>query len=550
MDQTVTETAATARNAVASGEWWRGAVVYQVYPRSYQDSNADGIGDLRGITSRLPYIASLGVDAVWLSPIFESPMKDFGYDVSDYRSIAPEFGTLSDFTELLREAHGLGLKVMLDLALSHTSDQHPWFRESSQSRENPKADWYVWSDPAPDGLPPNNWLSVFGGPAWSWSSPRRQYYLHNFLSTQPDLNFHNPDVQDALLEIVAFWLDLGVDGFRLDTINFYFCDQQLRSNPPLPSSLRNDSIAPEVNPYNFQSHIYDKNRPENLEFLERLRATCDKYSGRTILGEVGDAQRGLEISGEYTAGSSRVHMCYSFEFLSGGEPSARRVAETLLKTEEVAEDGWISWAFSNHDVQRHASRWDLRPEKLKLFATLLVCMRGSACVFQGEELGLPEAALQFGDLRDPYGIEFWPKFKGRDGCRTPMVWKRAEPNGGFSSENPWLPVPEEHRSLAVSEQDAAEDSILNHYREAIALRKKCPVLKDGNLSGIAHKGEVLSFIRNGSETAFCAFNFGPARTQLDLPDGTWSPVTSRNFGEAVEGAVDLRPFEALIATKR
>lgn len=228
MVQTVTETAATARNAVASDEWWRGAVVYQVYPRSYQDSNADGIGDLRGITSRLPYIASLGVDAVWLSPIFESPMKDFGYDVSDYRSIAPEFGTLSDFAELLREAHGLGLKVMLDLALSHTSDQHPWFRESSQSRENPKAGWYVWSDPAPDGLPPNNWLSVFGGPAWSWSSTRRQYYLHNFLSTQPDLNFHNPAVQDALLEIVAFWLDLGVDGFRLDTINFYFCDQQFR----------------------------------------------------------------------------------------------------------------------------------------------------------------------------------------------------------------------------------------------------------------------------------------------------------------------------------
>ena len=550
MDQTVTETAAIARNAVASDEWWRGAVVYQVYPRSYQDSNADGIGDLRGITSRLPYIASLGVDAVWLSPIFESPMKDFGYDVSDYRSIAPEFGTLSDFTELLREAHGLGLKVMLDLAMSHTSDQHPWFRESSQSRENPKADWYVWSDPAPDGLPPNNWLSVFGGPAWSWSSTRRQYYLHNFLSTQPDLNFHNPAVQDALLEIVAFWLDLGVDGFRLDTINFYFCDQQFRSNPPLPADLRNDSIAPEVNPYNFQSHVYDKNRPENLEFLERLRATCDKYSGRAILGEVGDAQRGLEISGEYTAGSSRIHMCYSFEFLSGGEPSARRVAETLRKTEEVAEDGWISWAFSNHDVQRHASRWDLRPEKLKLFATLLVCMRGSACVFQGEELGLPEAALQFGDLRDPYGIEFWPKFKGRDGCRTPMVWKRAEPNGGFSSENPWLPVPEEHRSLAVSEQDAAEDSILNHYREAIALRKKCQVLKDGNLSGIAHNGEVLSFIRNGSETAFCAFNFGPARTKLDLPDGTWSPVIARSVGEAIEGAVDLRPFEALIATKR
>ena len=544
------ETDAYPRDAVGSDEWWRGAIVYQVYPRSYQDSNADGIGDLRGITSRLPYIASLGVDAVWISPIFKSPMKDFGYDVSDYRSIAPEFGTLSDFTELLREAHGLGLKIMLDLALSHTSDQHPWFGESGQCRTNSKADWYVWADPSSDGLPPNNWLSVFGGPAWSWSSIRRQYYLHNFLSSQPDLNFHNPDVQDALLEIAEFWLDLGVDGFRLDTINFYFCDLQFRSNPPLPSDLRNDSIAPEVNPYNFQLHIYDKNRPENLKFLERLRTTVENYSDRVILGEVGDAQRGLEISGEYTAGSSRVHMCYSFEFLSGGQPSAQRVAETLRKAEDVAQGGWISWAFSNHDVQRHASRWTLSPEKLKMFATLLVCLRGSACVYQGEELGLPEAMLQFEDLRDPYGIEFWPKFKGRDGCRTPMVWDRAEPHCGFSFENPWLPVPDEHRALAVSEQDGSEDSILNHYREVFFLRKKYSVLKDGGLSGIAHDGDVLSFIRNGSETAFCAFNFGSGRTRLDLPGGTWSPVIGKWGGKVVEGTVELRPFEALIATKR
>ena len=550
MDKIAAESDANRHSADGSDEWWRGAVVYQVYPRSYQDSNGDGIGDLRGITSKLPYIASLGVDAVWLSPIFKSPMKDFGYDISDYRDIAPEFGTLSDFTELLCEAHGLGLKIMLDLALSHTSDQHPWFRESSQSRTNSKADWYVWSDPAPDGLPPNNWLSVFGGPAWSWNSARRQYYLHNFLLSQPDLNFHNPDVQNALLEIAEFWLDLGVDGFRLDTINFYFCDQQFRSNPPLPAELRNASIAPEVNPYNFQHHIYDKNRPENLKFLERLRTTSDKYPARVILGEVGDAQRGLEISGEYTSGSSRVHMCYSFEFLSGGQPSAQRVAETLRNAEEVAQVGWISWAFSNHDVQRHASRWGLSPEQLKMFATLLVCMRGSACVYQGEELGLPEATLQFEDLRDPYGIEFWPKFKGRDGCRTPMVWERAEPNGGFSSENPWLPVPDEHRALAVSEQNESEDSILNHYREILALRKKYSVLKDGCLSGIAHNGEVLSFIRSGSGTAFCAFNFGASHTQIDLPDGDWSPVTMRRVGEVIKRTVDLRPFEALIATKR
>ena len=243
-------------------------------------------------------------------------------------------------------------------------------------------------------------------------------------------------------------------------------------------------------------------------------------------------------------------MCYSFEFLSGGQPSAQRVAETLQKAEEVARGGWISWAFSNHDVQRHASRWELSPEQLKMFATLLVCMRGSACVYQGEELGLSEAKLQFKDLQDPYGIEFWPKYKGRDGCRTPMVWQRAEPHCGFSSGNPWLPVPDEHRALAVSEQDAAEDSILNHYRQILALRKKYSVLKDGSLSGIAHSGEVLSFIRSGSGTAFCAFNFGASHTQIDLPDGAWSPVTMPRVGEVIERTINLRPFEALIAGKR
>ncbi|MGR4000600.1 MAG: alpha-amylase family glycosyl hydrolase, partial [Alphaproteobacteria bacterium] len=251
--------------------WWRGAVIYQIYPRSFQDTNNDGCGDLNGIISRLEYIASLGVDAIWISPFFQSPMKDFGYDVSDYRAVDPIFGTLNDFKQLLNTAHKLNLKVMIDLVLSHTSDQHPWFAQSRADKTNDKANWYVWANPLPDGTPPNNWLSVFGGPAWQWDSQRCQYYMHNFLTAQPDLNFHNPNVQQALLDVANFWLNLGVDGFRLDTVNFYFHDQKLRNNPALKPELRNNSIAPSVNPYNFQDHIHDRNQTKNIAFLEQLR---------------------------------------------------------------------------------------------------------------------------------------------------------------------------------------------------------------------------------------------------------------------------------------
>ena len=272
--------------------WWRGGVIYQIYPRSFQDSTGDGNGDLAGITARLDYIASLGVDAIWISPFFQSPMEDNGYDVSDYCAINPMFGTMADFDTLLKTAHKHGLKVMIDLVLSHTSHEHDWFQTSRQSRDNDKSDWYVWADAADDGTPPNNWLSIFGGAAWQWDTRRCQYYLHNFLTSQPDLNFHTPAVQDALLEVADFWLAKGVDGFRLDTINFYFHDAELRDNPPLPPFERNDTIAPRVNPYNHQDHVYDRNRPENIAFLERLRACMDKYDDRCALGEVGDAVKG------------------------------------------------------------------------------------------------------------------------------------------------------------------------------------------------------------------------------------------------------------------
>ncbi|KPP89424.1 MAG: alpha-glucosidase [Rhodobacteraceae bacterium HLUCCA08] len=534
-------------------DWWRGAVIYQVYPRSFQDSGDDGVGDLAGITARLDHIAALGVDAVWISPFFTSPMKDFGYDVSDYRDVDPMFGSLADFDALVARAHDLDLKVMIDLVLSHTSDQHPWFVESRQSRDNPRADWYVWADPKPDGTAPTNWLSIFGGSAWQWDPRREQYYLHNFLVSQPDLNFHEPAVQDALLDVARFWLERGVDGFRLDTINFYVHDAELRDNPPLPPEQRNATIAPSVNPYNHQEHLYDKNRPENLAFLRRLRAVMEPY-GAAAVGEVGDAQRGLEILGEYTAGDDLMQMCYAFEFLSSTRPDAAGIAAVLHRVDAVAADGWPCWAFSNHDVMRHASRWRMPPEGLRLMATLLMCLRGSACIYQGEELGLPEADVAFEDLQDPYGVEFWPEFKGRDGCRTPMVWTGDNRNGGFSqADRAWLPVAPEHLPLSVAAQEADPAALIHHYRRAIALRKDHPALRSGTHDGVRATGPVLHFTREGSgETLLCAFNIGDAPATLELPKGDWIPVGA-GLGAVADlagGTVSLAPWQPLLARKR
>lgn len=509
----------------AAADWWRGGVIYQIYPRSFQDSNGDGIGDLKGITRRLGYIASLGVDAIWISPFFKSPMKDFGYDVSDYRDVDPMFGSLDDFRDLLAQAHAQGLKVMIDLVLSHTSDQHPWFRESRASKDNGKTDWYVWADAKPDGTPPNNWLSIFGGSAWQWDSRRQQYYLHNFLTSQPDLNFHCVEVQDALLDVARFWLDLGVDGFRLDTINFYFHDRQLRDNPALPMDQRNASIAPQVNPYNHQDHLFSKSQPENIAFLERLRALTDEYEGRACLGEVGDAQRGLEIMGEYTTGDKRMHMCYAFEFLEKRALTSSYTKQVFDQLHSKAGEAWPCWAFSNHDVQRHASRWGLDDAAIRLHAVLMMCLRGSACLYQGEELGLPEADVPFEQLQDPYGIEFWPEFKGRDGCRTPMVWATQDEQSGFSSAEPWLPVSPEQADRAVDRLEQDPGSMLNHYRRAIAVRKAHPALASGAQVDMQQIGSVLTFIRqNKDEQVFCAFNLGSQSVDVKLPDGNWRLV--------------------------
>lgn len=516
-------------------DWWRGAVIYQIYPRSFFDTNGDGIGDLQGITEKLSYIASLHVDAIWISPFFTSPMKDFGYDVSNYRDVDPIFGTLEDFKMLLAEAHSLGLKVIIDQVLSHSSDQHPWFYQSRQNKENTKSDWYVWQDANPDGTPPTNWQSVFGGSAWQWDSRRQQYYLHNFLQSQPDLNFHNPEVQKQMLQELGFWLDMGVDGFRLDTVNYYFHDKEFRDNPPVAPPL--DKI---VNPYYCQQHQFDKNRPDNEIFTEKLRKILNRYDCRMLVGEIGD-QRAEKMMQDYTGGGNRLHTAYSFRLLSE-EFGASHFADVINSQEALLEDGWPTWAFSNHDVTRVASRWgaryaqELQPVICKTLMTLLCCLRGSICIYQGEELGLTEANVPFEQLQDPWGITFWPEYKGRDGCRSPMPWQTRENHAGFcadlsASPSPWLPVPIEHASKAVDAQEADSNSVLHFSRNLLAWRKTQPALCIGSIQNVTVNGESLSFEREHHEQRLtCFFWFGQDEYHLDLPEGATVRFTTSEMG--------------------
>ncbi|HEY0164057.1 MAG TPA: alpha-amylase family glycosyl hydrolase, partial [Sphingomicrobium sp.] len=369
----------------AAAAWWRGAAIYQIYPRSFADSNGDGVGDLPGITAHLDHVAKLGVDAVWLSPFFTSPMRDFGYDVADHCDVDPVFGTLADFDALVARAHVLGLKLIIDQVYSHTSQAHPWFAESRSSRDGPRADWYVWADAKPDGSPPNNWQSVFGGPAWTWDARRGQYYLHNFLAEQPDLNVHNPAVQTALLDIARFWLDRQVDGFRIDAINFAMHDPELRDNPPAPPGGKR------TRPFDFQQHLYNQSHPAIVGFLERLRRVVDSYEGRFTLAEVGGNAAVTEMH-TFTQGDSRLHSAYGFDFLYAERLSPGLVAQVVQNWPDGPGTSWPTWAFENHDAPRALSRW-APPGQLDEFARakmLLLCaMRGSIILFQGEELGLP-----------------------------------------------------------------------------------------------------------------------------------------------------------------
>ncbi|MCB1537660.1 MAG: alpha-glucosidase [Alphaproteobacteria bacterium] len=509
----------------AQANWWKGAVIYQVYPRSFQDSRDDGVGDLNGLIQRLPYIAALGVDAIWVSPFFKSPMRDFGYDVQDYRDVDPLFGTLSDADRLIEEAHRLNLKIIFDIVLSHTSDLHPWFEESRR-RQNGKESWYVWADPKPDGSPPTNWVSLFGGPAWNFDPLRGQYYLHNFLKEQPDLNFHNPDVQDAVLDIARFWLDRGVDGFRLDVVNFYFHDDELRDNPARPRDMGFALQYESPDPYSMQRHLYDKSRPENIAFIERLRALTDSYPARVLIGEIGDDYQTLRMA-EYTHGDKRLHTAYSFALLSGTDVHLTPLYIRKAVEEEMGAGGassWPCWAFSNHDTPRAPSRFGQRfitnPAWPRLLLALEFSLRGTICLYQGEELGLPEANVPREKLQDPWGKRVWPVWQGRDGARTPMPWSDTMPHAGFSSVEPWLPLAPEHQGLSVASQEAAEDSTLHMARRLLAFRRARPALLHGAIKFISlpDHPSVLAFTRTqGAESFLCVFNLADAPVSLRLP---------------------------------
>jgi alpha-glucosidase len=499
------------------------------------DGDGDGIGDLLGIIDRLDHIADLGVDAIWLSPIFTSPMKDMGYDVSDYTDIDPVFGTLADFDALIDKAHRLGLKVIIDQVISHSSNQHPFFLESRMSRDNAKSDWYVWADPKADGTAPNNWQSIFGGIGWEWEPRRQQYYLHNFLREQPDFNFHNPEVQDYLLGTMRFWLDRGVDGFRLDTVNYYFHDKYLRDDAA--------DFRPEAreawNPYHMQYHLFSKNQPENLLFLQKMRRLLDEYDGRTLVGEVGESHHAIEMMGEYTS-NNRLHMAYSFEMLEKAF-SPTHFRKQIEGFFDGAPRGWPCWAFSNHDVIRHGSRWQSHgadPERLaKLTAAMLLSFEGSVCLYQGEELGQLETDLSYAELTDPQGLTFWPEDKGRDGCRTPMVWESTAPNAGFSSAaRTWLPIKEAQLRRAASTQ-RGPDSVLAFYKRMLAFRRAEPALRSGRTAFLDVPEPTLAF-RRGADM-LCAFNLSAEPVRMNLP-GRVEIVFSEG-ASLTEEAVDFAP---------
>ena len=519
-----------------TASWWKRAVFYQIYPRSFFDSNGDGVGDLPGVRQKLAYVADLGVDAVWLSPFFTSPMKDFGYDVCDYRGVDPVFGTLDDFDAVVEEAHRLGLKLIIDQVWSHTSDRHVWFQESASSSRSKKADWYVWADAKADGTPPNNWQATFGGPAWTWSPRRRQYYLHNYLSSQPDLNYWNRHVQDAVLDVARFWLDRGVDGFRLDVVNYYFHDAGLRDNPPANSR----STPPTT--HRFQRHIYNRTRPETLGFLARLRSVLDSYPDRMAIGEIFD-HAPLKTQRAYTAGNQGLHTAYNFFLLD-----ARRADPELFQA--VIEGwrrrkGWPSWSLGNHDVPRFPSRLasGAADDRLtRALMAILLTLPGTPYIYQGEELGLPQAHVPFERLQDPYAIAAYTGSSGRDGARTPMPWTQDAPNAGFSNaDDTWLPIDSRHQAMAVDAQ-AGTDSALEFTRGFLALRRRHMALQVGKGDVLPSDENVLAFVRHhDDERIRCFFELEGREARIPLSDGL-RLLESGLRGEVDGDALVLPPF--------
>jgi alpha-glucosidase len=516
---------------LAAPQWSRGAVIYQVYVRSFCDSNGDGQGDLAGLLSKLDYIAALGVDAIWLSPIHPSPNRDWGYDISDYESVHSDYGTLDDFSVLVAAAHGRGLKIILDEVLAHTSDEHAWFAASRDGDES-KCDWYVWGDPKDDGTAPNNWLSVFGGPAWSYQPARRQYYHHKFLRQQPKLSWMNPAAREAALNVLDLWLARGVDGYRLDVANAYLHDPKLTDNPAIAAADRNPENW--ISAANMQLHYFDSNRTENGAVLDVVRRRVEAFADRFVFGEFSEE---FERSGCYLPPDKGLHAGYNFALLLAGD--AQGVVDHL-KTLAAYPDHWPCLAFSNHDVTRTASRFGEGSAKVTL--ALLCAMRGTVLLYQGEELGLTEVELRRDHLRDPVGDLYYPLFKGRDGCRTPMPWDAAKPNLGFSGGTPWLPPGPGHAALAVSVQDKDPDSALAYARALLKARKTLSALIEGDLVLLDMPAALVGFVRG--DEVLCVFNLGATPQNWVLPQpATEIPIGTGQAGLAGD-TLTLAPLSA------
>jgi alpha-glucosidase len=484
--------------------WWRGASIYQVYVRSFCDANGDGQGDFAGLLSKLDYIAALDVDAIWLSPIHPSPNRDWGYDVADYDGVHPDYGSLQDFAALVEAAHARGLKIILDEVLAHTSDEHAWFA-ASRDGDAAKQDWYVWADPRDDGTVPNNWLSVFGGPAWSYQPARRQYYHHKFLRQQPKLNWMQPDAREAALSVLDTWLARGVDGFRLDVANAFLHDTQLRDNPAIPSAERGPQEWSAA--ANMQRHLNDSNLAENRALLDVVRRRVETFEDRFVFGEFSEE---FERAGCYLDSASGLHAGYNFALLYATDAAAIRAhLETLARF----PDHWPCIAFSNHDVIRTATRFGQASAKVML--ALLAALRGTILLYQGEELGLPEVTLRRDQLKDPVGDLYYPLFKGRDGCRTPMPWDAGQHNLGFGGGHPWLPLGPAHAALAVSEQEGDPASALAYTRALMAARRAHPALHHGSLTLL--EGPLAFLREEGGERMVCVFNLGEGEITQALP---------------------------------
>ena len=521
-------------------QWWQSGVIYQIYPRSFMDSDGDGVGDLEGILQRLDYLDWLGVDALWLSPIFPSPMADFGYDIKDYRAIDSLFGSMQDFDRLLEAVHDREMKLILDLVPNHTSDEHPWFEESRSSRDNARRDWYIWEDSAPDGGPPNNWLSVFGGSAWEYDEKTGQYYYHAFLKEQPDLNWRNPEVQEAMLDVMRFWLDKGIDGFRIDVLWHLIKDDQLRDNPPNPD------YQPGQPEHQQLVRAYTVDQPEVHDIAATMRELVGAYDERVLIGEIYlPIDRLVAYYGEKGKG---IHLPFNFQLiLMPWEASTIR--EVIVEYEGALPlDAWPNWVLSNHDNPRVASRTG--PAQARVAAMLLLTLRGTPTMYYGDELGMQDVEVPPERIRDPHAINEPEADVGRDPERTPMQWSAKE-HAGFSSGTPWLPVAEDYQRVNVEVQQDDPSSMLSLSRRIIALRKDEPALAVGSYAPVDVEGNVLAYIReHGTRRLLVALNMGAQSYQLTPAEFEAGRVLLSTHldreGEEVAQPLMLRPDEGAI----